>query len=195
MKKTDIKKISRAFNISEKKIEKALEEAQEEIEKTTKEDDRLKIEHSHFYFLPEDMDKVNNRIESLHLEIVRLGKVIGRSCDVSGETFHDNFDYEEGSRQQGMWSEEIKKLTAIKRRAKIVIPPQTGHTVSIGRTIKIDNNGQLMEIKVGSYITFSSESISYASPIIKLIFGAKIGETKEGLVRKIKTKIRILDIK
>lgn len=195
MKEIDIKKISEAFAIPEEAIRETLARAAANVKTEHKKSSHKEGGHNHFYFLPDDFTLLEKKIETLHQEIDRLGKAIGLSSDVSGETFHDNFDYEECSRQQAMWSEEIRKLTIIKRKAKMVSPNESGDIVAVGRTVTLDNNGKNMTIRIGSYMTFSSESVSYASPIVKLIFGAKSGDTKEGLIRGQKTKIHILEIR
>jgi len=195
MKETDIKKISEAFAIPEEAIRETLARAAADAKTEHKKSSHKEGGHNHFYFLPDDFALLEKKIETLHQEIDRLGKAIGLSSDISGETFHDNFDYEECSRQQAMWSEEIRKLTIIKRKAKMVSPNENGNIVAVGRTVTLDNNGKEMTIKIGSYMTFSSESVSYASPIVKLIFGAKPGDTKEGFIRGQKTKIHILEIR
>lgn len=195
MKESDIKKISQTFAISEKDIRQTLKRAAARTENKNQ-TEKTTTEVSNFYFLAEDFTKFNAKIENIHNEIVRLGKAIGRSCEVSGETFHDNFDYEECNRQQAMWSEEIKKLNAIKRRIKIINPQDNNSSlVSVGRTITINNNGETMEIKVGSYMTFSPESISYDSALVKLIFGAKVGDIRESPIEGLKTRVEILAIK
>lgn len=195
MKNADVKKISRAFGISEEAIKAALKRATAKTEKLNRVDDPKTSPPSYFYFLANDFQELVIRIENLHKEITRLGEAIGRSCDVSGETFHDNFDYEECSRQQAMWSDEIKKLTEIKSRARIVEAQDNGQlSVSVGRTIVIRNNGSLQKIQIGGYMTFSPGSVSYDSALVKLIFGAKIGDVKEGLIGKKKTKIEIMEI-
>lgn len=195
MKATDIKKIGKAFKISEKDIRKALTKAATEIEDKHKKSEHKKDDQNKFFFLPEDLNLLNKRIDFLYQEIDRLSKAIGLSCDVSGETFHDNFDYEECGRQQRMWSNEIRNLHAIKNKIKIVEIREGRDIVAIGRTVTLENNGKKITIKIGSYITFNKETISYASPIVKLILGAKTGEIKEGLIQGQKTKIKILEIR
>jgi transcription elongation GreA/GreB family factor len=195
MKEIDIKKISKGCEIPENAIRETLARATVNIKTEHKKPSQKEVDRNHFYFLPDDFTLLDKKIETLHQEIDRLGKAIGLSSDISGETFHDNFDYEECSRQQAMWSEEIRKLTIIKRKAKMVSPNESGDIVAVGRTITLENNGKNMTIKIGSYMTFSSESVSYASPIVKLIFGAKSGDTKEGLIQGQKTKIHILEIR
>ncbi len=195
MKEIDIKKISKAFAIPEGAIRETLARGAKKTKTKHKKSDHKEVSHNYFYFLPDDLAMLDKKIETLHQEIDRLGQAIGLSIDISGETFHDNFDYEECSRQQAMWSEEIRKLSDIKRKAKMVSPKENGDTVAMGRTVIIDNNGKKMTIKVGSYMTFDSQSASYASPIVKLIFGTKSGDTKEGLISGQKTKIHILEVR
>ncbi len=195
MKNADIKRIGRAFGISEEAIKQALKKAAAKTKKLNRANEPKTSSPSYFYFLASDFQELVIRIENLHKEIARLGKAIGRSCDVSGETFHDNFDYEECSRQQAMWSQEVKKLTAIKSRARIVEAQNNDNlSVSVGRTIVISNNGEPQKIKIGGYMTFSPESVSYDSALVKLIFGAKIGDVKEGLIGDRKTRIEIIKI-
>lgn len=194
MKEIDIKKISQAFAISEEAIRKTLAQAAAEANTENKKISHKEGGRNHFYFLPEDLMMLDQKIETIHKEIERLGQAIGLSADVSGETFHDNFDYEEGGRQQAMWSEEVRKLSVIKQKAKIIHPNKSEDIVAIGRTVTINNNGEIMTIKIGSHMTFNSQSVSYASPIVKLIFGAKPGDTKEGIIHGRKTKIHILEI-
>jgi len=195
MKEIDIKKISEAFTIPEEAIRETLAKAANSTPTERKGFDHEEPGRSPFYFLPEDLHLLNKKIETLHQEISRLGRAIGRSCDVSGETFHDNFDYEECSRQQAMWSEEIKKLNAIKRNAKVINSNESGDIVALGKTVTINNNDKNMTIKIGSYMTFNNKSVSYASPIVKLILGAKVGDIKEGSIRGVKTKVHILEIR
>lgn len=195
MKNEDIQKISKTFNISEEDIKKTLEREAAKIKKPEYKIDQKIANSKNFLFLPEDLAKLDEKIKKIRFEINRLGKAIGKSCDISGETFHDNFDYEECGRQQSMWLEEMRKLTNIRQKSKIVLPKKNANSVSIGQRVVIENNGKKMEIRVGSYLTFSRDSFSYLSPIISLITGAKSGESRTGLINGVKTIVKILEIK
>jgi len=194
MKDTEIKKISDYLSISIEEIKKVLAEKKKEINQKPKKENFDKEAPRKFYFLENDLKKLELKIETLHNEIARLGKEIGRSCDESGETFHDNFDYEECSRQQTLWSGEIKKLTEIKRKSKIVVPSKEEKKVFIGKKVKILKNGEKFSFYIGSYMSFTKNYISYKSPIASLIFGAKEGETKEGIINGKKTVLEIISI-
>ncbi len=194
MKDTEIKKISEHLSVSVNEIKQVLAKKQKEINQELKKEETIEQKTQEVYFLEADLKKMEFKIETLHKEIARLGKEIGRSCDESGETFHDNFDYEECSRQQAIWSGEIKKLTAIRRRSKIVNPNRKEKKVLIGKKVTIIKNGQKISFYIGSYMSFTKNYISYKSPIVNLIFGSREGEVKEGLINGEKTVIEIISI-
>ncbi len=194
MKDTEIKKISDYLSVSVNEIKKVLTKKEKEVNEKTNKEKPMEKKTDQLYFLENDLKKMELKIEELHKEIARLGKEIGRSCDVSGETFHDNFDYEECSRQQTIWSEEIKKLTAIRRKAKIVSPNKKEKKVLIGKKVTLIKNGEKISFYIGSYMSFTKNYISYKSPIVSLILGAKEGEIKQGIINGKKTIAEIISI-
>jgi hypothetical protein len=74
-----------------------------------------------FYFLPEDFTALNARIAELTAVLREIGEM-GKSCQEGAETFHDNFAYEDGERQQRMWSRLRQELVRIRDRARVVCP-------------------------------------------------------------------------
>ncbi|OHA24282.1 MAG: hypothetical protein A3G52_02045 [Candidatus Taylorbacteria bacterium RIFCSPLOWO2_12_FULL_43_20] len=62
------------------------------------------------FFLPEDFEKLNQEITGLCDRIKQIGKEMGESCREGAETFHDNFAYEDGERQQAMLSTRLRKF-------------------------------------------------------------------------------------
>lgn len=71
--------------------------------------EKLPEEKKKYFFLKKDYMLLLKKMERISEEIQRLGEEIGESCSDS-ETFHDNFDYEEGGRQQRMWVGHIGEL-------------------------------------------------------------------------------------
>ena len=203
-----IKKISLAFDIEEisiieclkniakqplpKKIKKSIFEENIEPELITIKNDE------YFYFLEDDYGKLENKIAIINLEISRLGKEIAHSVDVSGETFHDNFVYDEGNRQQAMWSNEIKKLTNIKNKARIVDTQKNDgiseNRVSIGKKVTLLVNGKQIDTKIGSYLTFDKHSISYESVLAKNIMNLAEKEHKNCVIDHKKVSLTIIKI-
>lgn len=66
-----------------------------------------------YYFLKEDFEALNAEINKIADKIKEIGKEMGKSCQEGAETFHDNFAYEDGERQQYMWSGRIRELIRI----------------------------------------------------------------------------------
>ncbi|MDD3711530.1 MAG: GreA/GreB family elongation factor [Patescibacteria group bacterium] len=130
-----------------------------------------------FIFTEKDMLLLNKKMDEVHREIERLGDEIGKSCDGT-ETFHDNFDYEECGRQQKMWINHLKNLQKIKENSKVVeIEKSNKTTVGIGSIVKIEKeDGTVITKRIGSYICFLKDDISYNSPLGKLLIGKRVGE-------------------
>jgi len=151
-----------------------------------------------YYFLVEDFRRLNEQIEKINRKIAEIGKDMGESCREGAETFHDNFVYEDGERQQYMLSTHLRKLIGIRNSARIVAPgPEL--IVSIGKTVKFrDQSGTEHIHKIGSYLTFNSSDddfiISYNSPLARLIVGAKKDEVRMGKVGHTSQSITITDI-
>ncbi|MEI6528930.1 MAG: hypothetical protein WCN88_00805 [Candidatus Falkowbacteria bacterium] len=203
-----IKKISLAFDIEEKSLIECLNKfskarkAKKIRQAIPKEDLELELStlktNDVFYFLEEDYDKLNEKISVIKIEIERLGQEIAHSVDVSGETFHDNFVYEEGNRQQAMWIDEIRKLTAVKNQARVIDPqikaglPDT--QVAIGKQLTLLVNGKTVETKIGSYLSFDKNSLSYASVFAKNIMNLSEGDHKDFVINHKKISLTVLKI-
>ncbi len=138
-------------------------------------------EHKHqkkakYYFLIDDYNALLAKMNSVVEEIKRLGEEIGESCSDS-ETFHDNFDYEEGGRQQKMWTEHFMRLKKIKENAEILTSNDTTNFAGIGNVIEMETaTGEKFTKRIGSYITFSDNDISYRSPLAKALIKKKVGD-------------------
>ena len=129
-----------------------------------------------FFFLEEDHVLLINKMNDVLLELKRLGDEIGDSCSES-ETFHDNFDYEEGGRQQRMWTEHLMRLRDIKENSEIIKVNNSNDCVGIGKKVTLkSDSGEVITKKIGSYMTFSDDNLSYRSPLAKILIGKKIGE-------------------
>lgn len=217
MNKTQIKQISREFKIPEADIRRCLarlnslkdtqdseiisEQNSASSTSTNPTEDVPEIAPSkiisgnYFYFLKEDYGHLLEKIETIRTEIGRLGSMIAHSVDVSGETFHDNFDYDEGNRQQDMWAKEIQKLEVIKQKARVIdLSFNLQKSVSIGKKVQLIKDGHEMNIKIGSYMTFNKKSISYASEFARNIMDMQEGEHKKFLIHKKNVEVTVVKI-
>jgi transcription elongation GreA/GreB family factor len=186
-----IKKISDKFSIPENEITELLQSTSlpkkikvepktQVILKPKEQKHSAKSQGKRYLFIKSDYLLLIEKINSVMREIKRIGGEIGESCSES-ETFHDNFGYEEGERQQKMWIPHLKDIEKIKENAVIVSANQNTESIGIGNEIKIKmETGEMITKKIGSYITFSENEISYASPLAKLLMGKKIREKVKG---------------
>ncbi len=126
-----------------------------------------------YFFTEPDYLLLLGKINKIREEIRRLGEEIGESCSES-ETFHDNFDYEEGTRQKKMWVDYLRELERFQENAKIIKSDGLQEHVGIGSEVWIETeDGGTIKKKIGSFITFSDNELSYASPLAQKIIGGK----------------------
>ena len=135
-----------------------------------------------YYFLPEDFKKLNREVEHIICRIKQIGRDMGASCEEGAETYHDNFAYEEGERQQAMWSRRLREFMKVMENAQIISPEKKSEKVALGSKITICNENTQEEktFVIGSYMTFDDPgSISYNSPLGSQLIGASEGDVCE----------------
>ncbi len=150
-----------------------------------------------FYFTHEDFNELNNQIEKICDRIKEIGHEMGKSCQEGAETFHDNFAYEDGERQQYMWSKRLRELINIRNNSRVVVPDIIGDIVGMGRriTIRDEFTGKTKTFKIGSYMVFKNpDDISYNTPFVRPLIGAKIDETREVVIGAHRKIFRIIKI-
>ncbi|KKQ07768.1 MAG: hypothetical protein US18_C0008G0009 [Parcubacteria group bacterium GW2011_GWB1_36_5] len=138
-----------------------------------------------YSFLPEDWKRFEEQIENLKARIREIGQDMGASCREGAETFHDNFAYEQGERDQRMWAQRFRELKHIHERSRIVqIDHQHPDKVTIGKVVTVRNEDGVTEtFRIGSYLTFDdSNTIPYNSPLAKLLIGGMLHKQKIGVV-------------
>lgn len=149
-----------------------------------------------FFFLSHDYAKLNEQICSISEKIREIGHEMGISCEEGAETYHDNFAYEDGERQQFMWSSRLRELVKVKNCARIVTPGTLSQRVAIGSTVTIVDldSGEEKIFSIGSYMTFDKTSVSYAAPLSKILVGAMLGEERNGIIAGRRRRFEILEI-
>jgi hypothetical protein len=154
----EIKIISVKFGISESEIKKVigykkdekptrkrptdLTDKKKSLQEIDNKNQKLEVafKKNHQYIFTQDgYKKLLEKIDDIKSRISVIGKEIGESCDES-ETFHDNFDYEEGTRQQFMWTKELRKFLVMKSKARIVSSDESPDSiVSVGKEITVED--------------------------------------------------------
>ncbi|MBU1409959.1 GreA/GreB family elongation factor [Myxococcota bacterium] len=139
-----------------------------------------------YYFLENDFSHLRNSIQEIKERILEIGQEMGMSCQEGAETFHDNFAYEDGERQQYMWSKRLVDLQRIAKESRVIRPEEAirQKRVCIGAQVMIEDvdTEKTMTVCFGSYMTFSKGEISYASPLGRILMGAVEGDLREGLI-------------
>ena len=151
-----------------------------------------------YLFLEEDFKDLCLKIDELTKKLAEIGQEMGESCRQSSETYHDNFPFEEGRRQQNMVSDRLNEFIRIKNQTKIVKPDIMQNFVSIGKVVIIQDQETMSEetYKIGSYMIFKRLHgyVSYSAPLIKIIEGAKKGDVREGEIGSKKKVFKILTV-
>ena len=142
----------------------------------------------HYFFLVDDFEDLIREIGKAEKRIKDALAEMGRSCEEGGDTWHDNFGYEEAQRQIYMWSMHLNKLMEIRRQAIVVDANFRDRVVDIGRTVTVldRDTGELKTFKIGSYMVFKVDEgvISYEAPLAKIILRARIAEERKGIIAK-----------
>lgn len=154
------------------------------------------------YFLKEDLDALDRKIEETRKEIEKALREIGDSCQQGAETSHDNPGYEEGQRAAMMWSTRLRQLLSIRQNATVISPaptPPPGGRVGIGHLVTIKDlaTGEEQSFRLGSAMVFdeTGSRISYKSPIGQLLLDAMIDDVLEAKIGNKSRKLLVLDIK
>jgi len=133
-----------------------------------------------FYFTADDLIRLDAEIGALSDRVREIGQDMGASCTEGAETYHDNFAFEEGERQQRMWAHRIGKLRAIRRAARLVKPVEQTDKVTMGRTVTFvdTETGRERTLTIGSYLIFDTGRVSYQAPIARALIGASRGDVR-----------------
>ena len=134
-----------------------------------------------YYFLKEDLEELDIKTSKLKEKINFYQREKGLSTTQSSETWHDNYGFEESERQiKRLWS-QLQELAEIKNHSEIIDPRGKNNKFDIGKIFKIKDlkTGKERQILIGSYMVFKNKNaISYNSPLVEILRGAKKGEIK-----------------
>lgn len=150
-----------------------------------------------FFFLPEDIERFDGHIASVEEHIRAVGRDMGAACNESAETWHDNFAYEDGTRQLTMWTKRLMELRSIRERCRVARPCGPPEVVRIGRGVRLRDlaTGKERIVRIGSYLVLSGDpSISYASPLARLLLGVQEGALVEGIIGGAEVQIEVLEV-
>jgi len=134
-----------------------------------------------YLFLQKDFDRLNRRIGNVADQITEVGADMADWAAQGAETWHDNFGYEEGVRQEDMLARRGEDFEAVRERAEIVTTASSDR-VSVGSRVILENDaGERRTLIVSSYWVLdrrTPEEISYAAPLIAPFMSAGTGERR-----------------
>ena len=148
-------------------------------------------------FEQRDYDALVQHIDAVGKEIRRVQGETAESTEQTSETWHDNFMFEEGERQMLMLSERLASLNNALARA-VVVEPRTDGSVGVGSRVEVvdEITGETRTVEIGSYLILEQRPgvASYASPLGKLLFDARVGDVREGVVGPAHRRYRVTSI-
>lgn len=104
------------------------------------------------------------------------------AADAAGVSYdwHDNFGYEEATRQVEIELESLAKLRKEVKDGKIIEPEEQAQKVNIGTTVKLSLGGKEAEFTIGAYGETDPGKglISYTSPLANNLLGMRVSDSK-----------------
>lgn len=130
-----------------------------------------------YYFFPEDILALEEKIRELHARIEELGREQGEVAQQSTENFgHDDFPQEAIFQQRRLVLSRLNDLGNILKNAVVINFKKDTDVIRFGSVVGL-SDGKI--IRIGSYLVFAEykiTNISYASPLGKALIGKKIGD-------------------
>lgn len=131
-------------------------------------------------FLKNDYDALKMRLGTIRDQDRAVGKIIGESMGQSSETYHDNFDFEQGTKERLMLGEALVKLRRVYQHAEVYDPPIQNDHIDIGSTAVLEDlvTKEVVTVTLGSYMILSKPDsmLSYVSPLGELLYGKRVGD-------------------
>mgnify|MGYP001584506450 CR=1 FL=1 len=104
------------------------------------------------------------------------------AADAAGVSYdwHDNFGYEEATRQVEIELASLAKLREEVKSGKVIEPEEQTQKVAIGTTVKLTMGEKKKEFTIGIYGETDPGNglISYTSPLASSLLDMKVGDSK-----------------
>ncbi len=131
-----------------------------------------------YYFFPEDMAKLEEKIIALNERIKELGEEQAEVAQQSTENFgHDDFPQEAVAEHRKLVLTQVNHLNQIRRNAIVYTPGKDmGETVKFGSTLELDDG---RKIRIGSFLVLAEhdiQNISYKSDFARALIGKRAGD-------------------
>jgi len=141
-------------------------------------------------------------IRGVEEELTAVGRDIGESVASGGDTFHDNFDFDEGTRMQRLLHTELAALRAI-RAHSVILEGDDKRSIDLhlGKHVVmeyLDSDGEI-DFVVGDYLSFQAEEgkaniVSYKAPLAIAVKGRQVGDEVIATIKDENVKFVIIGI-
>ena len=126
-------------------------------------------------------DRLRAQTVILEAKLRAVLKEKGVAADVGGNVWHDNFAFEQASRDEAMLSKQLHDMRQLLRGATIVDPPIDPDRVVLGCKVEIEIDGAARkQVVVGGYLESDPDRgiVSYDSPLGKALLGSRPGDVR-----------------
>jgi transcription elongation GreA/GreB family factor len=127
------------------------------------------------------IEEIRRRIASLEQQYHESLGHAGAAAQNDSNSYHDNFEYEEGMRRADLLARHVSMLREVIKSAVVAEYPSQTERVAIGHVVTIDIEGsgtcQLLICGEGEG-GLIEDGCSVASPLGQVVVGMSLGETR-----------------
>jgi transcription elongation GreA/GreB family factor len=132
------------------------------------------------YFTRDGAERLYNQKQELVTRLLSTQRQKGAAAETGGNQWHDNFSFEELSRQEMMLNEQIRAINA-KLSEMVVLDrlPFNTSRLRIGFIATLTVDGEHRRLRVGGYEdsdpTLDPPVVSYNAPLVSELMGEEAG--------------------
>lgn len=161
----------------------------------------MRKEEVTYFFTQKDFDILITKIKDIKNRLLDVGVDMADWCEQSSETYHDNFGFEEGARKQRILYRQLDEYEHLRKNARVLKKGKRAG-LDIGKVFWVEDleSGELLTIKIGSYINFDLDNkedlitVSYEAPMAKILIGSRIGDEVKGNIVSRQKNYKIIEI-
>ncbi len=152
------------------------------------------------YFTREGAKRIRQQKHDLREKLRSTQNQKGEAAEVGGNQWHDNFSFEQLSRDEQMINKQITEINEkIGQMVVIDEPPRDTNRLRIGHRATLEIDGEKKTYLVGGYEDSNTESnppvISYLAPLISQFIGKEEGDTAQVLTIGERKTVTLVEIK
>ena len=150
------------------------------------------------YMTQYGINAIRRRIASLEQQYQESLGHAGAAAQNDSNSYHDNFEYEEGMRRADLLARHVSMLRETIKSAVVAESPSQAEWVAIGHVVTIDIDGsgtcELLICGEGEGALIE-DGCSVASPLGLALAGMRVGETRVANLPRGARKVRLISIR